>query len=107
MREFADTDGGKGVVCNGHTGEIMSLRPSERSKVTKITADVIRGKKVTTIPKCRFDATVCGAVYINEPVVRDGNLICARGKKDISPWMKEFVQMIEDHLSKLKVKSYE
>ena len=71
------------------------------------TADVIRGRKVTTIPKCRFDATVCGAVYINEPVVRDGNLICARGKKDISPWMKEFVQMIEDHLSKLKVKSYE
>ena len=65
------------------------------------TADVIRGKKVTTIPKCRFDATVCEAVYVNEPVVRDGNLICARGKKDISPWMKAFVQMIEDHLSKL------
>ena len=66
------------------------------------TADVIRGRKVTTIPKCRFDATVCGAVYINEPVVRDGNLICARGKKDISPWMKEFVQMIEYHLTNLR-----
>jgi len=62
------------------------------------TADVIRGKKVTTIPKCRFDATICGAIYIDGSIVRDGNLICARGKKDISPWMKEFVQMIEDHL---------
>lgn len=63
------------------------------------TADVIRGKKVTTIPKCRFDATICGAIYIDEPVVRDGNLICARGKKDISLWMKEFVQMIEDFIN--------
>ena len=62
-------------------------------------ADVIRGRKVTTIPKCRFDATVCGAEYVDGPVVRDGNLICARGKKDISPWMKEFVGMIEDSLA--------
>ncbi len=61
-------------------------------------ADVIRGRQVTTIPKCRFDATICGAIYIDGSIVRDGNLICARGKKDISPWMKEFVQMIEDHL---------
>jgi protease I len=62
------------------------------------TADVIRGKKVTTIPKCRFDATICGAFYFDESVVRDGNLICARGKKDISQWMKEFVPMIEDFI---------
>ena len=62
------------------------------------TAGVIHGKKVTTIPKCRFDATVCGAIYINESVVRDGNLICAQGKKDISLWMKEFVKMIEDSI---------
>jgi len=59
-------------------------------------ADVIRGKRVTTIPKCRFDATICGAIYIDEGVVRDGNLICARGKKDISSWMKEFSQMIKE-----------
>ncbi len=62
------------------------------------TADVLRGKRVTTIPKCRFDATVCGATYLEEAVVRDGALICARGKKDISPWMKEFVGMIEEYL---------
>lgn len=50
---------------------------------------------MTTIPKCRFDAEVCGATYVETPVVRDGNLICARGKKDMAPWMKEFVAMIE------------
>jgi protease I len=57
-------------------------------------ADVIREREVTTIPKCRFDAEVCGAIYGADPVVRSGNLICARGKKDISPWLREFVQMI-------------
>lgn len=57
-------------------------------------ADVIRGRNVTTIPKCRFDAELCGAVYKTDPVVRSGNLICARGKKDMSDWMKRFIQMI-------------
>jgi len=58
-------------------------------------ADVIRGKRVTTIPKCRFDVEVCGGIYVEEGVVRSGNLICAQGKKDISPWMRQFVKMIE------------
>lgn len=26
------------------------------------TSDVLKGKKVTTIPKCRFDAMACGGV---------------------------------------------
>ena len=61
------------------------------------TADVIQGREVTTIPKCRFDAEVCGALYREEPVVRAGNLICARGKKDLSDWMKQFSRMIADY----------
>ena len=61
-------------------------------------ADVIRGREVTTIPKCRFDAEVCGAVYKADPVVRSGNLICARGKKDMSEWMKRFSRMIQDYV---------
>jgi len=30
-------------------------------------------------------------------VVRCANLISARGKKDMSPWMQQFTQMIEDY----------
>jgi protease I len=63
------------------------------------TADVIRGRQVTTIGKCRFDAQVCGAEYKETPVVRSGNLLCARGKKDMSAWMKQFTQMIDDYLN--------
>jgi 4-hydroxy-tetrahydrodipicolinate synthase len=32
----------KGLTCNGHTGEIMSLRPNERARVTRIVADTVR-----------------------------------------------------------------
>jgi protease I len=62
------------------------------------TAEVLRGRSVTTIPKCRFDATVCGATYLEQPVVSEGNLICCRGKKDMSPWMLGFVGMLGDYL---------
>ena len=48
MRGLAAVDGIKGVVCNGHTGEIMSLRDSERAEVTRITAEAV-GDKVKVI----------------------------------------------------------
>lgn len=42
IRNVALVDGVKGVVCNGHTGEIMSLRSEERVRVTRIVADAVR-----------------------------------------------------------------
>ena len=47
MRELADVDGVNGLVCNGHTGEIMSLLPSERARVTQIVAEEAGGKVKT------------------------------------------------------------
>ena len=41
--ELAAVDGIKGLTCNGHTGEIMSLRPEERARVTRIAAETVRG----------------------------------------------------------------
>jgi protease I len=54
-------------------------------------ADVIRGRRVTTIPRCRLDAEFSGATYIAEGLVVDGNLYCCRFKKECAPWMKAFV----------------
>jgi 4-hydroxy-tetrahydrodipicolinate synthase len=44
-------EGIKGLVCNGHTGEIMALRPEERVRVTEIMADEVKksGKKIKVI----------------------------------------------------------
>ncbi|HPO13726.1 MAG TPA: DJ-1/PfpI family protein [Candidatus Hydrogenedentes bacterium] len=54
-------------------------------------ADVLRGIGVTTIPRCRFDAEIAGAIYLNEPLVITGNLYCCRFKRECSAWMKAFV----------------
>ena len=48
MQELANVEGIKGVVCNGHTGEIMSLRLHERQRVTQITAEAV-GEKVKVV----------------------------------------------------------
>ncbi|GMW02100.1 MAG: protease [Candidatus Hydrogenedentota bacterium] len=53
-------------------------------------ADVIRGREVTTIPRCRLDAEFAGAVYVSAPLVVSGNLFCCRYKRECSRWMKAF-----------------
>jgi len=65
-------------------------------------SDVLRDRQVTTIPKCRFDAEICGATFVDNPVVRCANLLSARGKKDMSLWMKQFNQMIHEYLAQNK-----
>jgi len=40
--ELAEVSGVQGLTCNGHTGEIMSLRPAERARVTRICAESVR-----------------------------------------------------------------
>ena len=47
VRELAEVEGLRGLVCNGHTGEITSLRPHEQAQVTQIVADQCRGRVKT------------------------------------------------------------
>lgn len=53
--ELSAVEGVQGLTCNGHTGEIMSLRPAERARVTRLCADTVRkvnrqtGRAVKTI----------------------------------------------------------
>lgn len=39
--ELARVEGIRGVTCNGHTGEIMSLRPGERNRVTALVREAV------------------------------------------------------------------
>ena len=41
FRELAEVEGVNGLVCNGHTGEVMSLRPDERVRVTEILVETV------------------------------------------------------------------
>jgi len=58
-------------------------------------ADVIRGLRVTTVPKCRYDAEFSGASFVDEPAVVDGNLVTARTFWDSGPWMREFMKLLD------------
>lgn len=68
------------VVCHGI--EILAA------------ADVIRGREVTTVAKCKFDAEFSGAKFLDQPVVVSGNLVTARTWHDNPAWMREFVKLL-------------
>jgi protease I len=61
-------------------------------------ANVIRGRRVTTIPRCRLDAENAGATYVPEGLVIDGNLYCCRFKTECAPWMKAFVAAVRHYI---------
>jgi 4-hydroxy-tetrahydrodipicolinate synthase len=42
IRGLVEVNGIQGVVCNGHTGEVMSLRPQERFRVVEVVANAAR-----------------------------------------------------------------
>jgi len=81
VKHFFDHQKPVGVVCHG--AEIVAK------------ADVIRGKKMATVGKCQFDIEVCGATFVDEPAVRDGNMLSARTWHDYSAFFPEFVQMLQ------------
>ncbi|GAB4473207.1 MAG: DJ-1/PfpI family protein [Anaerolineae bacterium] len=57
-------------------------------------AGIIKGRRVTCVAKCRFDAEVCGGIWVDEPVVVDGNLVTARVAQDNTAWMREFMKVL-------------
>ncbi len=57
-------------------------------------ADVIRDRQITTVKKCRLDAELCGGRYLDEEVVVDGNLVCARTWHDNPAWMRAFLRLL-------------
>ena len=55
-------------------------------------ADRVKGRRMATVAKCKFDLEVCGGIYVNEPCVIDGNLVSGRTFHDnghyVGPWIK-------------------
>ena len=54
-------------------------------------ADCVRGRRMATVPKCKFDLEVCGGTFVDEPCVIDGNLFSGRTFHDngsyVGPWI--------------------
>ena len=81
-RHFFDAN--KPIACVCHGVEIPAY------------AGRVKGRRMATVPKCRFDLEVCGGIFVDEPCVVDGNLVSGRTYHDngryIAPWIKMLMQ---------------
>ena len=57
-------------------------------------AGCVAGRRMATVPKCRFDLEVCGGIFVNEPCVIDGNLISGRTYHDHGHYIKPWIQLL-------------
>ena len=59
------------------------------------SADVIKGKKVTSFYSIKDDLIHAGAEWIDQEVVRDGNIITSRNPHDLPAFCKEIIKTLE------------
>jgi protease I len=60
-----------------------------------ISARILRGRKATGSLGIRDDLENAGALWVDEPVVVDGNLISSRTPRDLAPFGKAMVEFLE------------
>ena len=79
-RHFFDADKPVASVCHGV--EIPAY------------ADCVRGRRMATVEKCRFDLEVAGGVFVDEPCVVDRNLVSGRTYRDNGHYFGAFVRLL-------------
>lgn len=60
-----------------------------------ITAQLVEGRRITGWRSIVQDIKNAGAIYINEEVVEDGNLITSRGPSDIPAFIKASLNRLD------------
>ncbi len=82
VRELAQA--GKPVAAICHGGWMLC------------SARVVEGKRVTSFYAIRDDLVNAGAIWVDEPVVRDGNLITARVPGDLPAFLRELIAALSE-----------
>jgi protease I len=60
-----------------------------------ISARILQGKRVTGSLGIKDDLENAGGIWVNEPVVVDGNLISSRTPLDLAPFARAMVEFLE------------
>jgi protease I len=60
-----------------------------------ISARILRGKRATGSLGIKDDLENAGALWVDEPVVVDGNLISSRTPRDLAPFARAMVEFLE------------
>ena len=58
-------------------------------------AGCVKGRRMATVPKCRFDLEACGGVFVDEACVVDGNLVSGRTYHDHGRYMGAWIELLE------------
>ena len=59
-------------------------------------ADCVRGRRMATVEKCRFDLEACGGIFVNEPCVIDKNLVSGRTYHDNGHYLAPWIKMLQE-----------
>ncbi len=86
-RHFFDADKPVGCVCHGV--EIPAY------------AGCVKGRRMATVAKCKFDLEVCGGVFVDEPCVVDGNLVSGRTYHDHGHYVKVWIDKLKQARTKV------
>jgi protease I len=57
-------------------------------------AGCVKGRRMATVPKCKFDLEVCGGIFVNEPCVIDGSLVSGRTFHDHGKYMGAWMKLL-------------
>ncbi|MFM8579842.1 MAG: DJ-1/PfpI family protein [Planctomycetaceae bacterium] len=58
-------------------------------------AGCVKGRRMATVPKCRFDLEVAGGIFVDEPCVVDGNLVSGRTFHDHGHYVGKWIGLLE------------
>lgn len=65
-------------------------------------AGIVKGLRMATVPKCKFDLEICGGIFVNEPCVVDKNMVSGRTFHDHGHYMGAWMKMLDAEVAKAK-----
>jgi protease I len=80
VREMHASGKPLGIICHGG--------------LVAISAGIVKGRRATGSLGIKDDLQNAGAIWVDEPVVVDGNLISSRTPRDLAPFAKAIVDFL-------------
>ena len=63
------------------------------------SAELLQGRTITSWPGIRDDMVTSGAVWLDQDVVNDGNLVTSRGPQDLVPFIEAMIDLFAGTVS--------
>ena len=100
------------IIPGGYAPDLMRRNPAMVQLVTKIyqqgkvvaaichagwmlvSSGIARGKRLTSVLSIKDDLVNAGATWVDEPVVRDGNVITSRTPQDLPFFCREIISAL-------------